>query len=107
MFTKLFKKSHDPYELGGRWYKIRVSSDSVIIKSDIEGVSISGTHVVLPAGYKIIAFNVVYKSTPTKASNFPQTSGVEASGQQFISFVSATLLQSLTPYFDLYIYCIS
>lgn len=39
MFTKLFKKSHDPYELGGRWYKIRVSfigGNISVIKSDIQ-----------------------------------------------------------------------
>lgn len=38
MFTKLFKKSHDPYELGGRWYKISIDADREdfsIISSDI------------------------------------------------------------------------
>jgi hypothetical protein len=38
MFTKLFKKSNDPYELGGRWYKISINADRddfSIISSDI------------------------------------------------------------------------
>ena len=107
MFTKLFKKSHDPYELGGRWYKIRVSSGSAIIESDIEGVTINGTHLVLPAGYFINTFTVVYKGTPTKSSLFPQNIGVESSGQHYVSFTTSTLLQSLPPYIDLYIHCIS
>ena len=37
MFTDLFKKSHDPYDLGGRWYKMRLKNDesASIIISDI------------------------------------------------------------------------
>ena len=37
MFTKLFKKSHDPYELGGRWYKFEtddVHASSPVYKCD-------------------------------------------------------------------------
>ena len=29
MFTKLFSKSHDPYEMKGRWYKISVTPSEV------------------------------------------------------------------------------
>ena len=40
MFTKLFDKSHFPYELKGRWYKLTVSADPdtgylSVLKSDI------------------------------------------------------------------------
>lgn len=38
MFTKLFNKSHDPYELKGRWYKMTISAgedSETVIESDI------------------------------------------------------------------------
>ena len=40
MFTKLFTRSHFPYELKGRWYKFTVSTDAdtgylSVVKSDI------------------------------------------------------------------------
>ena len=30
MFTKLFSKSHDPYELKGRWYRVKMVNGSVV-----------------------------------------------------------------------------
>ena len=38
MFTKLFKKSHDPYELGGRWYRItyKITSSSSSTPTEYE-----------------------------------------------------------------------
>lgn len=30
MFTKLFSKSYDPYELKGRWYRVKIVNGSVV-----------------------------------------------------------------------------
>lgn len=38
MFTQIFSKSHNPYELKGRWYKLSVEYDGInykLISSDI------------------------------------------------------------------------
>ena len=44
MFTDLFKKSHDPYDLGGRWYRMQLHNESEsgvasVISSDIPELS--------------------------------------------------------------------
>ena len=63
MFTKLFKKSHDPYELDGRWYRMRISfidENMSILKSDIP-VSQPGvfpTNMVYDASYNENIFKI-------------------------------------------------
>lgn len=54
MFTKLFGKSHDPYEMKGRWYKISVTPSETgyeFITTDIP--------VVDPSTYPNIPFGLV------------------------------------------------
>lgn len=54
MFTKLFSKSHDPYEMKGRWYKISVTPSETgyeFINTDIP--------VVDPSTYPNIPFGLV------------------------------------------------
>lgn len=104
MFTKLFKKSHDPYELGGRWYKIRVNSDSTVV-SDLEGVTLSGSMLKMPTGYRIMRFDTLFKSTPTQSTNFPSQHGTDADGHDIIQITSSHVAR-WTPYLEIYVYCV-
>jgi len=58
MFTKLFKKSHDPYELGGRWYKVVVDKPNAkVIESDLPEftiVSASASYIDFSLPYEVI-----------------------------------------------------
>jgi len=107
MFTKLFKKSHDPYELGGRWYKVTVSSAGAILASDIEGVTIASSRINLPLPYKIIDNFIVYDGIPTRDITFGRGSGVgQTGGKNYISLPSTINMAAMSPSFDYYIRCI-
>jgi hypothetical protein len=109
MFTKLFKKSFDPYELGGRWYRFRVSSDGSIIESDIEGLTVeqlsTNIRFMLPIDFCIIDVKDYYKNTPSSVATLGPSRGALANGVQFVQYLTSTL-GKLTPYVDIYAYCV-
>lgn len=108
MFTKLFKKSHDPYELGGRWYKISVhrNGDSLeLAHSDLPDLdaTLGGTLLfVFPLSYRIVDYQVVY-TTLSSGTTVSGTPGIRLidDGRQAIS-LSVSRLND----FDIYVYLI-
>lgn len=108
MFTKLFKKSHDPYELGGRWYRIK-STPTRILESDLEidfTGSSSSVQYILPAGYKVMEVNVLYEFAPggTSPVNVSPSIRIMPDGRQ--GFYSTTVSKFVGEYFEIYMYAV-
>lgn len=119
MFTKLFKKSHDPYELGGRWYKIRIVSDDSGWSVDADhsdiyngitcgGSEPSGRRIIIPASYgNVIQYSCVYGSNKySGASILGPTIGViyrETTGTSYSLLIPPSTVWS---YCDLYVFIV-
>ena len=119
MFTDLFKKSHDPYDLGGRWYKMRIQNESeniTVISSDIPkvpaGVTPDEFGYMLNDGPEYTTLNIAF-GTLTDFTVVPVDGNVEynsfeqrfTSSQFAISFISFNP-QNVTGTFDLYLYVV-
>lgn len=119
MFTDLFKKSHDPYDLGGRWYKMRIQNESeniTVISSDIPevpaGVTPDEFGYMLNDGPEYTALNITF-GTLTDFTVVPVDGNFEYNSfeQRFMSspFAISSLSfkpQNVTGPFDLYLYVV-
>lgn len=107
MFTKLFQKSHDPYELGGKWCRIK-STPTSVLESDLVVEftgSTSSVQYTLPAGYKIMRVDLLYEFAPvgSAAVNVSPSIRILPDGRQ--AFYSTTL-PKLAEYFEIYLYVV-
>lgn len=105
MFTNLFKKSFNPYEIpGARWYTATIASDASIVSSDIDLTHVTasgGVHYYfLPVGYRVIDVKYLYKGSATAAGNMTIGIRFEVDGNQGL-MLSSTLAR-LTPDIEVY-----
>lgn len=121
MFTKLFKKSHDPYELGGRWYKISIDvdrSDFSIISSDIPkyewGDSVFGIGLAFESGEltfincDVLEIIPVLKSVTEGVCDYPAAYSGGYDGFKYYNFNLSTFTRSgsVVGTIDIYVYAI-
>lgn len=88
MFTRLFQKSHDPYDLKGRWYKVDYDPSGDSFNGDFKSNDIgvltasTSTAFVLPSGYVVMDFIAIPKG---------HFSGTSATGGTELTRVIASL----------------
>lgn len=87
-----------PWQSKGRWYHFFIESTGSAAKlttSDIAGTTISGTKLILPAGYHIVDQKHDY--TSVEATSHTLSSGIyfDADGRQGISFVNVANFTSV------------
>ena len=123
MFTQIFSKSHNPYELKGRWYKISVDvdgSDFSLISSDIpqydwgdSAFNIAmifdrNTGEIIVANCDILSVVPVVKSITQGSCNFPADYRIAYDYFKYYYFdlVNFTQDGSVKGKIELYIYAI-
>lgn len=106
MFTKLFTKSHDPYELGGRWAKFKIDRNTETIECDLEIESTEFTSTTVrftlkdkkidPINYVLTDVNFISTATGgvTRSSSFTINYA-----KQYSIACSASLADILSGYF--------
>lgn len=106
LFNKLFSRDKNPYELNGRWYKIRLESATIVAsKSDMEILPIIATQSVHITNPKYVAID--YVAVPDAGAALTNTSyhrviDFRTNGEQYLTLPAASYLGSYT----LYVYCI-
>lgn len=121
LFNKLFTKSHEPYELKGRWYKMTFTvnddGDFVINTSDIPAIDIQDVPHV-PFGYYVQPGNqkiMIFKGLVLDVKTIPVHGRFDSTGISFDSNMSnAPVPMSLIEFvnldpgeiFDIYLYVI-
>ena len=93
LYTKLFKKSHDPYELKGRWYKLHVE-----INGNISSATVTGDTSAFSSYNTAVSSNTAYiypkakngyvasVTTIPKFNNTAPTSGAYVTSQGSLSY---------------------
>lgn len=114
MFTKLFTRSHFPYELKGRWYKLTVSADEdtgylSVIKSDIPvfdedapafGYSVEDNILFVMNGYVLDYTYIALSGSPGR---FAWTNAVDP---DIGALSSIPIENAFGALFDLYLYIV-
>lgn len=117
MFTKLFKKSHDPYELGGRWYKFSSddlhASNPTFVCDDVfdpAGFTVSGSNLFFTINKPNLK-PIVVMFIRDFAEGSTQTSGLTQGYATVFKYldgrtaIQATQIPS-TGHIEVYVYCI-
>ena len=95
LFTKLFGRRQDPYDLKGRWYKFHVTSDGTAItsvKGDFPSVNdgTSGIRILPQYAGKVLSvldYVVDFTTVPGSTTNFVKSIYCSANANQYTIFL--------------------
>ena len=100
LFSKLFIKECDPYDLKGRWYTVKVRSSAVESSDCNASISVSGSNNIVMIGKPLSVTEIKFlvRKKPAASTSSPVTWYARSDGT-----CTVPVSQNFTD-FDLYVY---